>query len=102
MIYITLSKHTVKKVFTNPIIPLTANMNSRIKNTSHLLDIIDHLNEKGLPSNAKLISFDIVNMFPSIDNQRGMEAVKTALENRIKKEPSTVYNGRFRDMSVKQ
>ena len=43
--------------------PLTENFKSRIKNTSHLLDIVDELNENGLPDGVILVSFDIVNMF---------------------------------------
>ena len=35
------------------------------------------------------LSFDIVDMCPSIDNQRPMEAVISALEYRINKKPST-------------
>ena len=59
--------------------PITENMPSRIKNTSHLLEIIDDINDTGLSENAILVSFDIVNMFPSIDNAKGIEAVRSAL-----------------------
>ena len=69
--------------------PLTTNMKSRIKNTSHLLEIIDNLNEMGIPENTQLVSFDIVNMFPSIDNKNGIKAVKSALDSRSIKVPST-------------
>ena len=55
--------------------PLIENMRSRIMNTSHLLSIVDELNHKGIPENTILVSFDVVNMFPSIDNQTGIEAV---------------------------
>ena len=54
--------------------PLTENMRSRIMNTAHLLSIIDDLNDKGIPDNTILVSFDVVNMFPSIDNINGIEA----------------------------
>ena len=57
--------------------PLTENMRSRIKNTSHLLSIIDEINSKGIPENTILVFFDVVNMFPSIDNQTGIEAVRS-------------------------
>ena len=70
-------------------LPLTEELPSRIKNTSHLLDIIDNINSKGLSANAILVSFDIVNMFPSIDNNYGLKVVATALENRVLKSPST-------------
>ena len=69
--------------------PLTENLPSRIKNTSHLLDIIDEININGIPDNTILVSFDIVNMFPSIDNTNGIRAVTKALESRVNKTPST-------------
>ena len=69
--------------------PLTDKIETRIKDSYHLLDIIDDLNQQSIPDNAILVSFDIINMFPSIDNERGLIAVKSALENRIIKEPST-------------
>ena len=69
--------------------PLTAEIPNRIRDTSHLLDIIDDLNNIGLPNNSMLVSFDIVNMFPSIDNIKGMEAVKMALDSRLSKVPTT-------------
>ena len=69
--------------------PLTENLRSRIKNTSHLLDIIDEINNNGLDNNAVLVSFDIVNMFPSIDNIKGLNSVKKALDARENKSPTT-------------
>ena len=59
--------------------PLAQNLRSRIRDTSHMLDIIDELNEKGIPENAALVSLDIENMFPSIDNTRGMETIRQRL-----------------------
>ena len=61
--------------------PLAQNMRSRIRDTSHMLDIIDKLNEDGIPENAVLVSLDIENMFPSIDNTRGMETIRKRLDN---------------------
>ena len=61
--------------------PLTQNMRSRIRDTSHMLDIIDKLNEDGIPENAVLVSLDIENMFPSIDNKRGMDTIRKRLDN---------------------
>ena len=69
--------------------PLAENLPSRIKNTSHLLDIIDHINGNGISNNTTLVSFDIVNMFPSIDNTKGIKAIKDELEKRNEKNPST-------------
>ena len=69
--------------------PLTEPMRSRIKNTDHLLDIIDSLNDKGFPENTILVSFDVLNMFPSIDNENGIKSVYNILEKREEKKPST-------------
>ena len=44
-------------------------MPSIIKDSNHLLDIIDNMNSKFLPANAILVCFDIVNTFPNIDNK---------------------------------
>ena len=62
---------------------------SRIKDTSHMLDIIDNLNDSDLPENSVLVSFDVVNMFPSIDNESGITAVKKVLNGRESKNPPT-------------
>ena len=62
--------------------PLTENMQGRIKNTQELLNIIDDLNQKELPNNTLLVSFDIVSMFPSIDNDNGVKAVEEFLDQR--------------------
>ena len=70
--------------------PLTNKMESRIKDTGNLLDIIDNINQKGLSTDTLLVSFDIVNMFPNIDNERGIQTVKTALDNRLNKKTSTL------------
>ena len=69
--------------------PFTENLRSRIKNTGHLLDIIDELNEQGFPEDTVLVSFDIVNMYPSIDNVNGIQAVAKFLNTRVEKNPST-------------
>ena len=69
--------------------PLTENLRSRIKNTSHLLEIIDDINTRGIPDNTIMVSFDIINMFPSIDNVNGIKAVTSALDKRVEKIPST-------------
>ena len=69
--------------------PLTNNTETRIRNTSHLLDIIDELNSEMIPDNTILVSLDIVNMYLSIYNDRGIAAVRNALETRASKSPST-------------
>ena len=57
---------------------LTNNTETRIRDTSHLLDIIDDINSEMIPDNKILVSFDIVNMYPSISNDRGIAAVRNA------------------------
>ena len=55
------------------------NLPSKIKGTNIMLEIIDQLNEFVLTDNFVLVSFDAVNMFPSIDNRSGLESVKNIL-----------------------
>ena len=69
--------------------PLTNNIETRIRDTSHLLDIIDELNSERIPDNTILVSFDIINMYPSIDNDRGIANVRNALEIRAYRSSST-------------
>jgi hypothetical protein len=38
----------------------------RIRDTAHMLEIFDDLNEIGIQEGELLVSFDIINMFPSI------------------------------------
>ena len=45
---------------------LAENLPLRIKDTNGMLNIIDNLNNNCIPENVFLISFDVVNMFPSI------------------------------------
>ena len=49
--------------------------------TSHLLDIIDELNSKSIPYDTILVSLDIVNMYPSIENDRGIAAIMECLRD---------------------
>ena len=56
----------------------------------HLLKILKQGQEiETIPDNKVLVSFDIVNMYPIIDNDRGIAAVRNALETRANKSPST-------------
>ena len=52
------------------------------KDTSQLLDIIDTFNEHAISNTANLVSLDIVNMFPTIANQRGIQVVQDILNTR--------------------
>ena len=69
----------------NICVPLTENMRYRIRDISHLLHIIDAINEKGIPDQIILVSLDIVNMLPNIDNVKRMEAARLALSARDSK-----------------
>ena len=41
-----------------------------------MLEIIDDMNNSNLSSSAILVSFDVVNMFPSIDNNMGIASFR--------------------------
>ena len=44
-----------------------------------MLEITDNINKCMLSENCVLVSFDVVNMFPNIDNKSGLLSVKEAL-----------------------
>ena len=46
----------------------------------HMLEIIDDINNSNLNSNAILVSFDVVNMFPSIHNNMGIASDRKCLD----------------------
>ena len=55
-----------------------------------MLSTIDNLNKSNtLTSDCRLVSFDIINMFPSIDNISGLKAVKSILDARQDQFPPT-------------
>ena len=61
--------------------PEVLKVESRIQDTSEMLNFIDYLNKSNISTeDCIIVSFDIVNMFSSINNQPGLEAVKNALE----------------------
>ena len=64
---------------------LINNIEIRIRDTSHLLDVIGELNSGMIPSITILIAFDIVNMHASIDNDRSIAAVRNALKTKENK-----------------
>lgn len=72
----------------NACAPLTENTHYRIRGTSHLLDIIDTISEKGIPDEFILPSLDIVNIFPSINNVKRVDAVRLVLSTRDSNKPS--------------
>ena len=66
----------------NVLFELASELLSQIKDTCHMLEIIDDMINSDLSSNAILVSFDIVNMFPSIDNNMGIASVRKYLDER--------------------
>ena len=64
----------------NVLYDIASELPSRIKDTNHMLDIIDNLNSLDLPLNSILVSFDIINMFPNIDNNLGLSSGKKYLD----------------------
>ena len=65
---------------------------SRVKDTSEMLAIIDSLNKSNiLTSDCRLVSFGIINMFPSIDNTSGLKGVKSILDARQDQFPPTAF-----------
>ena len=55
-----------------------------------MLTIIDNLNKSNkLTSDCRLVSFDIINMSPNIDNISGLKAVKSILDVRQDQFPPT-------------
>ena len=54
-----------------------------------MLDIIDNLSGSNFPENYVLVSFNVVNMFTSIDNEAGIKADKKVLNNKESKNPPT-------------
>ena len=65
-------------------------MPSFVKDTTHLLQKIEDLNKDGpFPKGTLLVSWDVVSMFPNIDNNLGIKAVTDALNSREIQVPST-------------
>ena len=72
--------------------PLGQNLLSFIKDTTEFINRIDELNMKGpLPFRTLLVSWDVVALFLTIDNNLGLTAVRKALESKIQKFPSTAF-----------
>ena len=56
--------------------PIADKLPSKIKDTKDMLDIIDRINESVLTDNHVLVSFAVVNMFPDIEYESGLESRK--------------------------
>ena len=64
---------------------------SRIKDTNHMLDIIDNLKSLDLPLNSILISFYMINMFSNIHNKLRLSSVTKYLDLCSKSIPPTNF-----------
>ena len=70
--------------------PLAQKLPSFIKDTTDLLNKIEHLNTSvPFPTSTLLVSWDMVSMFPNIDNKLGLFASRKALNARENIFPST-------------
>ena len=68
---------------------LTENIPTKINDSYYLTDKFETLNAKGILDNTILVSFDIVNMFPSIEYNRGVAPAKNALDSQTNLSPFT-------------
>ena len=70
--------------------PLARKLPSFIKDTTDLLNKIEHLNKSGpFPTGTSLVSWNVVSCFFNIDNKLGLTAIRKALNARENKFPST-------------
>ena len=61
--------------------PLADRLNSKIKYINNMLEITDDINKSVLSEDCVSVSFDVINMFPNIDNKSGLLSVKESLNN---------------------
>ena len=70
--------------------PIAEKLPFVIKDTYDFLRLLNNVNENiKLPKELKLVTIDIINMFPSIKNEKGIAAVKPFLNNREINFPSS-------------
>ena len=70
--------------------PLAQSLPSFVKDTTDLLNKVQLLNASGpFPPGTLLVSWDVAAMFPNIDNNLGITAVKKALDSRTDEVSST-------------
>jgi len=68
---------------------IAQNLPSFVKDTKHLLQKTEELNKSGpFPQDSLLVSWDVVAVFPNIDNNLGITAITDALNSRVDKFPS--------------
>ena len=64
------------------------NIECRVQDISEMLTLTNNLNSSNrLASDCKLVTFDIINIFPSTDNMSGLKSVKKVLEGRSNRFP---------------
>ena len=68
---------------------IASELSTRINDTYHMLGIIDDLNNLNLHPESVLVSFDIINIFPGIDNKMGINSAIKLLNKRGCKNPPT-------------
>ena len=70
--------------------PLSQSLPSFVKDSTDFINKLEDLNAKGpFPEGSLLVSWDVVSMFPNIDNNLSISAVKRALNSRSVNIPST-------------
>ena len=70
--------------------PLSQRLPSFVKDSTDFINKLEDLNAKGpFPEGSLLVSWDVVSMFPNIDNNLGISAVRKALNSRSVNIPST-------------
>ena len=68
---------------------IASELPSRINDINHMLDFIDDLNNSNLYLKSVLVSFDIIDMFPSVDNKMEINSVKKFLDEKACKDSPT-------------
>ncbi|KAJ8030592.1 Neutral cholesterol ester hydrolase 1 [Holothuria leucospilota] len=83
--------------------PAMQNLDSYIRDTKHVLNIIKEINDSGpLPQGTMMFTIDVKSMYPSMPRSLGVEAVKRALEERETKIPSTENILRCLDICLRE
>ncbi|XP_070532933.1 uncharacterized protein [Ptychodera flava] len=73
--------------------PLAANLPSYVKDTTHFLQLLQHLEQ--IPPGSTMVTFDVVSLYPNIPIEEGFAACQRALDQRENKTPPTSTIIRF-------
>ena len=76
--------------------PMASELKNVLKDTTDFLKVVDYINEKyDLPEKTILVSLDVVDMFGSIKNSKGLKCIKEFLGWRLENYPTTkcILNG---------